>query len=146
MSPGIARAKSASIQRPAYVIRLQTVWRLYGDGMETHRFSVPADGDQDDLITLEGWTPRHGSLTLKRQRPTQIQQENTATRPTDIDPPGNGNTNCSSFSWGCSQTINNGSATQITASQICKSNLPGKPSTLGCLNEASTVVVLGQLP
>jgi hypothetical protein len=64
MSPGIARAKSASIQRPQYVIRLQTVWRLYGDGMETHRFSVPADGDQDDLITLEGWTPTHGSLTL----------------------------------------------------------------------------------
>ena len=45
-------------------MHLQTVWRLYGDGMETHRFSVPADGDQDDLITLEGWTPRHGSLTL----------------------------------------------------------------------------------
>jgi hypothetical protein len=64
MSPRIARAKSASIQRPPYVIRLQTVWRLYGDGMETHRFSVPADGDQDDLITLEGWTPTHGSLTL----------------------------------------------------------------------------------
>src|SRR5439155_5087682 len=70
----------------------------------------------------------------------------TIGQPTDIDPPGNGNTNCSSFSWGCSQTINNGSATQITASQICKSNRPGKPSTLGCLNEASTVVVLGQLP
>jgi hypothetical protein len=64
MSPRIARAKSASIQRPPYVIRLQTVWRLYGDGMETHLFSVPADGDQDDLITLEGWTPTHGSLTL----------------------------------------------------------------------------------
>jgi hypothetical protein len=53
--------------------------------METHRFSVPADGDQDDLITWEGWTPRHGSLTLKRQRPTQVQQESTASRPTDID-------------------------------------------------------------
>src|SRR5258708_31162580 len=72
-------------QRPLYVIHLQPVWRRCGDGMETHRFSVPADVDQDDLITLEGWTPRHGSLTLKRQRPTQIQQENTATRPTDID-------------------------------------------------------------
>ena len=36
---------------------METVWRLT-------RFSVPADVDQDDLITLEGWTPRHGSLTL----------------------------------------------------------------------------------
>ena len=53
--------------------------------METHRFSVPADVDQDDWITLEGWTPRRGSLTLKRQRPTQVQQESTATLPTDID-------------------------------------------------------------
>ena len=54
--------------------------------METHRFSIPAGGAQDDLITLEGWTPRHGSLTLKRQRPTQVsQQASTATRPTDID-------------------------------------------------------------
>jgi hypothetical protein len=36
---------------------METVWRLT-------RFSVPADVDQDDLITLEGWTPKHGSLTL----------------------------------------------------------------------------------
>ena len=70
----------------------------------------------------------------------------TIAQPSDIDPPGSGNTQCNSFPSGCQQTIDNGPATQIVASQICKSNLPGKPSTLGCLNEASTVVVLGQLP
>jgi hypothetical protein len=53
--------------------------------METHRFSVPADVNQDYLITLEGWTPRHGSLTLKRQRPGRYSRKSTATRPTDID-------------------------------------------------------------
>src|SRR6266436_10391461 len=85
MSPRNRSGEISLYQRPLYVIHLQTVWRLYGDCMETHRFSVPADVDQDDLITLEGWTPRRGSLTLKRQRPTQVQQESTATLPTDID-------------------------------------------------------------
>ena len=69
--------------------------------------------------------------------------------PTDIDPPGGGNTNCSSFSWGCSRTINNTGVTGITASQICKSDLAGKPGgprNGDCTNRGSTVVVLGQLP
>ena len=64
MSPQNRSGEISLYQRPLYVIRLQTVWSRCGDGVETHRFSVPADGDQDDLITLEGWTPRHGSLTL----------------------------------------------------------------------------------
>ena len=64
MSPQNRSGEISLYHRLLYVIRLQTVWRPYGDGMETHRFSVPADVDQDDLITLEGWTPRHGSLTL----------------------------------------------------------------------------------
>jgi hypothetical protein len=34
---------------------------------------------------LEDWTPRHGSLTLERHRPTQVKQESTATLPTGID-------------------------------------------------------------
>jgi len=68
------------------------------------------------------------------------------TNPTDINTVGSGNTNCGSFSWGCSQTIPNDGSGTITASQICKSNVPGKPSTLGCTNQATTVVVLGQLP
>jgi hypothetical protein len=66
--------------------------------------------------------------------------------PTDVVPPGNGNTQCNSFSWGCQATINNNGPTGITASQFCKSDVPGKPSTLGCTNQASTVIVLGQLP
>ena len=65
--------------------------------------------------------------------------------PTDVDPVAN-KTNCNSFSWGCSQTFNNSQTGQITASQICKSDVPGKPSTSGCTNQATTVVVLGQLP
>ena len=64
MSPQNHSGEISLYQTPPYVTHLQTVWRLYGDGMETHRFSVPAGGDQDDLITLEGWTPKHGSLTL----------------------------------------------------------------------------------
>ena len=71
MSPQNRSGEISLYQTPPYVIQLQTVWRPYGDGMETRRFSVPADGDQDDLITWEGWTPRHGSLT-----------PNTATAPT----------------------------------------------------------------
>jgi hypothetical protein len=54
MSPQNRSGEISLYQRLPYVIQLQTVWRLYGDGMETHRFSVPADGDQHDLITLEG--------------------------------------------------------------------------------------------
>jgi hypothetical protein len=69
MSPQNRSGEISLYQRPLYVIQLQTVWRLYGDGMETHRFSVPADVNQDDLITLEGWTPRHGSLTLNATFP-----------------------------------------------------------------------------
>jgi len=80
MSPQNHSGEISLYQRPPYVIHLQTVWRLYGNCMETHRFSVPVDGDQDDLITLEGWTPRHGSLTLGlsvltcrfRGRPAQV--------------------------------------------------------------------------
>ena len=52
--------------------------------------------------------------------------------PTDIDPPGSGNTQCNQFPWGCSQTINNTDATGMTASQICKANRPGKPGGTGC--------------
>jgi hypothetical protein len=55
MSPQNHSGEISLYQRPPYVIHLQTVWRLYGDGMETHRFSVPADGDQDDLITMAAW-------------------------------------------------------------------------------------------
>jgi hypothetical protein len=55
MSPRIARAKSASTRQPilcnAPADRVETIWRRYGDGMETRRFSVPAEVDQDDLIT-----------------------------------------------------------------------------------------------
>jgi hypothetical protein len=64
MSPQNRSGEISLYQRPPYLIRLQTVWRLYGGGVETHSFSVPADGDQDDLITWEGWTPRNGNLTL----------------------------------------------------------------------------------
>jgi hypothetical protein len=90
MSPQNHLGEISLYQVPPYVIHLQTVWRPCGDGMETHRFSVPADGDQDDLITLEDWHHKawqrvRPSLTLKRQRPTQAQQEGTATLPTDID-------------------------------------------------------------
>ena len=66
--------------------------------------------------------------------------------PTDVDTVGAGNTQCNIFPWGCSYTIRNAGTGNITASQICKSDLPGKPSTLGCTNHASTVIVLGQLP
>ena len=49
MSPQNRSGEISLCQRLLYVIHLQTVWRLYGDGVEIHRFSVPADGDQDDL-------------------------------------------------------------------------------------------------
>ena len=65
--------------------------------------------------------------------------------PTDVDPLAN-HTNCSSFPWGCSQSFNNAQTGAITVSQICKSNIPGKPGISGCLNEKSTVTALGQLP
>jgi hypothetical protein len=45
MSPQNHSGEISLYQRPPYVMHLQTVWRLYGDCMETHRFSVPADGD-----------------------------------------------------------------------------------------------------
>jgi hypothetical protein len=62
MSPRNRSGEISLYQGPPYVIRLQTVWRRCGDGMETHRFSVPADGDQDDLITFgrldtKAWQP-----------------------------------------------------------------------------------------
>jgi len=62
---------------------------------------------------------------------------------------GNGNTQCSQFSWGCSATVNNSTpgSSQITARQICKSDLPGKPGGTNCTNFANTVApVLGQVP
>ena len=55
MSPQKHSGEISLFQTPPYVIQPQTVWRRYGDGMETHRFSVPADADQDDLITLLCW-------------------------------------------------------------------------------------------
>ena len=67
-------------------------------------------------------------------------------QPTDIDTVGSGNTNCNSFSWGCRYTINDTGTGQITASQICRHNVPGKPRTSGCTNKATTVTALGQLP
>ena len=45
MSPQKHSGEISLYQTPLYVIQLQTVWRLCGDGMETHRFSVPADVD-----------------------------------------------------------------------------------------------------
>ena len=36
MSPQKHSGEISLYQRPPYVIHLQTVWRLYGDGMETH--------------------------------------------------------------------------------------------------------------
>jgi hypothetical protein len=69
--------------------------------------------------------------------------------PSDIDPPGSGNTQCNSgdFSpWGCQLTINNGSNVGINASQVCQSDLAGKPGGGTCTNFGNTVVTLGQLP
>ena len=54
MSPQNHSGEISLYRSPHYVIQLPIGWRLYGDGMETHRFSVLADGDQDDLITVEG--------------------------------------------------------------------------------------------
>jgi hypothetical protein len=45
MSPQKHSGEISLYRPPLYVIQLQTVWSLYGDGMETHRFSVPADVD-----------------------------------------------------------------------------------------------------
>ena len=59
MSPQNRSGEISLYYGPPYVIHLQTVWRLYGDGMETHRFSVPADVDQDDLIT---WKAGHQGM------------------------------------------------------------------------------------
>jgi hypothetical protein len=59
MSPRNRPGEISLYQRPPYVIQLQTVWRLYGDAMETHRFSVPADVDQDALIT---WKAGHQGM------------------------------------------------------------------------------------
>jgi len=67
--------------------------------------------------------------------------------PTDVNPPGGGNTNCGNTSWGCSARVQASGATGITASQVCKSDLAGKPGGTSCTNFANTVApVLGQLP
>ena len=66
---------------------------------------------------------------------------------TDINPPGGGNTNCGTESWGCSARVHTQGATGITASQVCKSDLAGKPGGTSCTNFGNTVApVLGQLP
>jgi hypothetical protein len=36
MSPQNHSGEISLYRRPPYVVHLQTVWRLYGDGMETH--------------------------------------------------------------------------------------------------------------
>src|SRR6266567_2821464 len=90
MSPQNRSDEISLYQKPPYVIHLQTVWRLYGDDIKTHRFSVPADVDQDDLITLESWTPRHGSLTLNpadRHRPHPAGASLRPAPTTEIDLP-----------------------------------------------------------
>jgi Flp pilus assembly protein TadG len=62
---------------------------------------------------------------------------------------GNGNTQCNNSlsPWGsCGVTINNAGSTGITASQICKTDVAGRPGA-NCINFANTVApVLGQLP
>ena len=57
MSPQNRSGEISLYQRPLYVIHLQTVWRLYGDGMETHRFSVPADVDHLGRLDTKAWQP-----------------------------------------------------------------------------------------
>ena len=59
MSPQNRPGEISLYQAPPYVIQLQTVWRRCGDVMETHRFYVPADVDQDDLIT---WKAGHQGM------------------------------------------------------------------------------------
>ena len=49
MSPQKHSGEISLYQTPPYVTHLQTVWRLYGDGVETNRFSVPAEAGSGDV-------------------------------------------------------------------------------------------------
>jgi hypothetical protein len=98
-----------------------------------HDFTVPVIGNCAGVCTAT--LPVVGFATLHIANATDVSR-NTQ-----------GNTNCNSFSF-CSNGVQvpNAGISQIQASQVCKSDVPGAPGGTNCKNFANTVVVLGQLP